>query len=773
MSNSNATAENPLLSERKKLEHQIIQTNQTNQAEHADHAVAGVVVKKDPFENYVYKPPHWYITFWYDCFLWIMTSIFDCFFREIRTRGAFRIPRGKTSVDGELTAAKGEDPIIFVAAPHANQFIDPVILMGRVKKAVNRRVSFLIAAKSLTRPAVGTFARFLMSIGVARPQDNLKLVESGKVTVDPENPLKLIGDENCDFTVFKQKGLLGLPKSLGTANIEEIINKNELLLKKEFKMAKPEVSELLTRGTKIKYADPIDQSEVYAKVFEHLHHGQCIGIFPEGGSHDRPHLLPMKPGVAIMALGAMAKFDKLNVKIVCCGMNYFHAHKFRSRAIVEFGYPIEISRGLLEKYKNPTTMREAVQELMEQITEGLKSVTINCPDYETLMAVQATRRLYLGNMNNRMPLKVVIDMNRRLVQGYEKFKDDERIINLKKKVLEYNEELNNLNIADHMVGSIDQYNNWFKNIQILISRVVKILVLFLLSLPGFIMFSPVFILAKSISAKKAKEALANSTVKIKANDVIATWKVLIGMGFAPILYCFWSVLLSHYMCSKYQDTVTAFHLTKLKLFPLFYLASCVVTYCALIFDYGVENFKSLRPIVLLLRNPKGIKRLQKKREYLSAQITELVNDLGPQLFDDFDHKKLKNDYYSYDHEQEPNQSVDKNGLEKTGEYSDNVSGYESDGMSIFNSENHSISHIPIFPDRSRSNSVSSAAYHHPKSRSASVDSTFEIIESQDAPLDLVEDGFTAQNSSQDGQSSSVLSKKILSSIRNKRKKDDS
>ena len=35
-------------------------------------------------------------------------------------------------------------------------------------------------------------------------------------------------------------------------------------------------------------------SAVYAAVTEHLARGNAFGIFPEGGSHDRPDLLPLK-----------------------------------------------------------------------------------------------------------------------------------------------------------------------------------------------------------------------------------------------------------------------------------------------------------------------------------------------------------------------------------------------------------------------------------------------------------------------------------------------
>lgn len=38
------------------------------------------------------------------------------------------------------------------------------------------------------------------------------------------------------------------------------------------------------------------------------------------------------------------------------------------------------------------------------------------------------------------------------------------------------------------------------------------------------------------------EALANSTVKVAGRDVLATWKILISMGVAPVLYAFYAFL---------------------------------------------------------------------------------------------------------------------------------------------------------------------------------------------------------------------------------------
>lgn len=38
------------------------------------------------------------------------------------------------------------------------------------------------------------------------------------------------------------------------------------------------------------------------------------------------------------------------------------------------------------------------------------------------------------------------------------------------------------------------------------------------------------------------EALAASVVKVAGRDVLATWKILISMGVAPVLYTFYALL---------------------------------------------------------------------------------------------------------------------------------------------------------------------------------------------------------------------------------------
>ncbi|KAK6455757.1 glycerol-3-phosphate O-acyltransferase [Scheffersomyces xylosifermentans] len=662
-----------------------------------------------------YQKVPWYRLWMYDMLLWLFSVIFDCFFREIRPRGAFRLPRS--------------GPVIFVGAPHANQFVDPIILMSQVKKESNRRISFLIAKKSYDQALIGDLAKIQLAIPVVRPQDNLKK-GAGKIFLDfNEDPLRIRGKGTKFTKDCAVKGMIALPQSLGASEVSEIISDTELLIRKEFKNTE-KVRKLLQDGTSFKSADKVDQKSVYQYVFNHLSSGECIGIFPEGGSHDRTSLLPLKAGVAIMALGAMNNDPDCNVTIVPCGMNYFNAHKFRSRAVIEFGNPIEIPKEMVKKYANPETNRESVKELLDLIQTGLKAVTVTCDDYETLMVVQAARRLYAGNFAQYLPLPLVVEMNRRLVEGYQHFNSETMVQNVKEKILRYNEMLHHLYLPDHHVEDLDESNK-LRVLPVLIFRLIKLICFFILALPGATLFSPVFLTSKIISKQKAKSALAASSVKIKANDVVATWKIIVGMVIAPIVYSFYATIGTWY-CYKHE--IFKFRLVWLWLF--LYMCGVLVTYSALITgEQGLDLLKSLRPLYLSITNGSSVKALKKFRNELSEDITELVNTFGPQLYpNDFNLLKLKDqlnmkegvNYVDSDEEEDKKTEELKNrrlrrrkaakrAKKEAGEgidssitgtptdshselsLQDGHSSSVSDGISLMNSDN-SLTNIPMFSD---------------------------------------------------------------------------
>ncbi len=181
-----------------------------------------------------------------------------------------------------------------------------------------RRIAWLIAEKSMRRKFIGGIAKAAGAVSVGRALDSTRAA-TGKIYLpDPTSDATLVRGVGTQFEKECQVGgLLVLPSVNGTAastEILEIHGNEEIRLKKEFKgdVAIGQLTGLRKEngdihlengdaekapdfeGTKYKTAPKVDQSKVYDAVFERLQAGGCVGIFPEGGSHDRTELLPLK-----------------------------------------------------------------------------------------------------------------------------------------------------------------------------------------------------------------------------------------------------------------------------------------------------------------------------------------------------------------------------------------------------------------------------------------------------------------------------------------------
>ena len=156
-------------------------------------------------------------------------------------------------------------------------------------------------------------------VSVGRALDSTK-AGAGKIYLpDPIGDPTIVRGNGTNFEKEAEVGgLLVLPTVNGlaaNAEIAEINGPEEIRLKKEFKgdvamqqltgrEANGDTGSLTNgnsskvqegyEGTSYKTAPKVDQTDVYNAVFDRLNAGGCIGIFPEGGSHDRTELLPLK-----------------------------------------------------------------------------------------------------------------------------------------------------------------------------------------------------------------------------------------------------------------------------------------------------------------------------------------------------------------------------------------------------------------------------------------------------------------------------------------------
>jgi glycerol-3-phosphate O-acyltransferase/dihydroxyacetone phosphate acyltransferase len=192
----------------------------------------------------------------------------------------------------------------------------------------------------MKRPFIGHAARMLEAIAVTRSQD---LAKVGSGTLKWHEGLTVTGTGTRFLSEVEAGASLKVAGQQTTPAVVRVVSDTELEIKFPF--------EAPVDGKTFKIWPKLDHAQVYSAVWSRLADGGAIGIFPEGGSHDNPHLLPLKAGVTVMALGAMDLHSSLVVKIIPVGLNYIHGHRFRSHVMVEYGKPIEVPWSLVLHYR--------------------------------------------------------------------------------------------------------------------------------------------------------------------------------------------------------------------------------------------------------------------------------------------------------------------------------------------------------------------------------------------------------------------------------------
>lgn len=300
---------------------------------------------------------------------------------------------------------------------HANQFMDAVMVVCTCQY----KVSYLIADASWKRRIIGDIAWAMNCVPVKRAQDGAKK-GTGKITFakqDYENT-KVLSVEGFETNFSEQlaKGDKVRPLGSPTAvKVTEIVDDSTLLLDGS-DIPSEELDTVFGSKDPIGFdiLKRIDQKVVYEKVLDRLVAGGCIGIFPEGGSHDRTDLLPLKVGVALIAYSALEK-DGLSVPIVPVGLNYFRTHRWRGRAVVEYGDPIYIDPSTLNAYKaGGTEKRQACNGLIDRVADSMRSVIVSTPDYESLQIIHTARRLY---QRKGLQTSEKQELARRFAAGYK------------------------------------------------------------------------------------------------------------------------------------------------------------------------------------------------------------------------------------------------------------------------------------------------------------------------------------------------------------------
>ncbi|MBA2608011.1 MAG: 1-acyl-sn-glycerol-3-phosphate acyltransferase [Actinobacteria bacterium] len=159
---------------------------------------------------------------------------------------------------------------------------------------------------------------------------------------------------------------------------------------------------------------PDNNHDAFSACHAALRKRDTIAIFPEGTTHDRPRIDPIKTGAARIALGARTA-GATNIAILPVGLTFPDKVALRTSALVQLGAPIDLDDvcpgdvGVDDE--------KAVRALTAVIDAGVRSVSPDFADIETAFAMDQAAQITLSSEARPDPtLEERYDLTRRLGQ---------------------------------------------------------------------------------------------------------------------------------------------------------------------------------------------------------------------------------------------------------------------------------------------------------------------------------------------------------------------
>jgi 1-acyl-sn-glycerol-3-phosphate acyltransferase len=314
-----------------------------------------------------------------------------------------------------------------------------------------------------------------------------------------------------------------------------------------------------------------DTAALNRKTFERaadlLRRGGTIAICPEGVSHDKPYLLPLKSGAARIALGAVSVGEgeaggrgdgetseaageaepvlsprhpvtpspRLDLKIVPAGLYYTAKTTFRSGALLYFGEPIPVEPAEPDPDGEPP--REAVRALSDRVAEAMRSLTLNADRHEALAMVGRAERIFSAAEDEEKEsesLERELHRRRRFVEAYayHRHNSPARVEELERRVSAYEEELRQAGFEDPRQLSPSTVADYAR-VRKLLVRVCVFLLLLPFALAGAALHYPAYKLAGVLATRFARQY----------DDVLSTFKIAAALLLFPLTWGALGVLL--------------------------------------------------------------------------------------------------------------------------------------------------------------------------------------------------------------------------------------
>ncbi|MEP6833476.1 MAG: lysophospholipid acyltransferase family protein [Gemmatimonas sp.] len=229
---------------------------------------------------------------------------------------------------------------VFFAVNHPNAMVDALV----VATVVPRRVGFTAKSTIFANPVLSAFLHAVGVVPLKRAADMAK-----------ETAIKATGDSGVNHSVTP--GASGNTKVHSDASLDNTSAK-----------------------AAAQAIDPARNADSFRAVSAAMAEGKAIVVFPEGISHDAPHLAPLRTGLARMALQARDSLNVRGIQIIPVGLLFERKEEPRSRVLVQIGEPIDVDSFALGA--------QSVETLTGLIGKRLAAVTLNFETPEDAARIQ-------------------------------------------------------------------------------------------------------------------------------------------------------------------------------------------------------------------------------------------------------------------------------------------------------------------------------------------------------------------------------------------------
>lgn len=337
--------------------------------------------------------------------------------------------------------------------------------------------------------------------------------------------------------------------------------------------------------------------DIFRKTLDVLKNHNGIGILPEGNHHGQRRLRTLKKGIARIAFQAEdASNNELKIHIIPVGLNYSNYVNFRSKLLVRFGEPIDISKHLDLYRQNPAL---AYNALIEDLAAGMKKEMIQIDDevyydeYENLRAIFTSA--YLKEKRLTKHQNTLFEVDKKMIVAVDKLKveNSSKFLTLMGDVKTYS-------------GLVKETGLTFRSIQATNLKLWGLLI----KLPLLLVTLPLFTWGFVNNIIPIASAYLLSK-KIKDVQFISSIRFVVGMFLFPIAYLiqfllFWAI-------------------SGNGLYALYYLASLILGaiiaynwrryFYAAILDFKLLRFKLSKP------------ELMGKLKGLNNSINKIIDEL--------------------------------------------------------------------------------------------------------------------------------------------------